>query len=256
MGPGSIAWLASGPTVAASALDLTITDPRPLLERISPEELSTYVGSSPSRPRVKVVEPVAAVDGAAGENGGDSEAVPGSGRAIDGRAQLFGDHVDTDAMIPGEFCHLTHPDEIGSVAFHYVRPDFGERIARGESILVAGEGWGSGSSREHAVWALKYAGVQAIVAKSFAFIHKRNLVNEAVPFVVLTDPEFYERIRDGEPLSISAETGVVRMSGHDYQAESVSNIAFRIQSAGGIVPAVQKHGKDTFNVLTAGAHVG
>jgi aconitate hydratase/homoaconitate hydratase len=158
-------------------------------------------------------------------------------------------------MIPGEFCHLTDSDEIGKVAFHYVRPDFGERLDRGESVVVAGEGWGSGSSREHAVWALKYAGVQAVVAKSFAFIHKRNLVNEAVPYFVLADPDFHAAARDGAGIAISIPEGVVTIAGRQYRAEPVSAIAYRIQSAGGIVPAVQCHGKETFDVLTATAGV-
>ena len=72
----------------------------------------------------------------------------GEGVVVEGRS----DDVSTDAIIPGEFCHLTASDEIGRAAFHYVRPDFGERIGRGETILVAGDGWGSGSSREHAAF--------------------------------------------------------------------------------------------------------
>jgi aconitate hydratase/homoaconitate hydratase len=256
MGPGSIAWLASGPTVAASALDLEITDPRPLLERISPDEFRRHLASPAPLPRVEITEPVVKLDDEGAAGGTDEGMAAGANHVIEGQAQLFGDHVDTDAMIPGEFCHLTDPDEIGKVAFHYVRPDFGERISRGENVLVAGEGWGSGSSREHAVWALKYAGVQAVIARSYAFIHKRNLVNEAVPYFVVTDPGFYEAVRDGAPLSIEAATGVVRVNGRSWQSEPVSRIAFQIQSAGGIVPAVQKHGKETLNVLTAGAHVG
>ncbi len=69
--------------------------------------------------------------------------------------QRFGDAVDTDAIIPGEFCHLTDLEALGEKAFHYVRPEFRERAKGGATIVVAGEGWGSGSSREQAVWALQ-----------------------------------------------------------------------------------------------------
>jgi len=255
MGPGSIAWLASGPTVAASARDLVVTDPRPLIQRIAPEEFRKYL-EPPAPVTVTVTEPEAAVEASFAGNGGGAAESAGEGPVIRGNAQLFGDHVDTDAMIPGEFCHLTDPDEIGGVAFHHVRPDFGDRIARGEDILVAGEGWGSGSSREHAVWALKYAGVKAVIAKSYAFIHKRNLVNEAVPYFVLTDPEFHAAVKDGAPVAIRAAEGVVEAGGREYRAEPASEIALHIQAAGGIVPAVQRHGKDTFDVLTAGSAVG
>jgi aconitate hydratase/homoaconitate hydratase len=256
MGPGSIAWLASAPTVAASALDLTITDPRALLARIPEDEFQSYLPGAKTRPAVTVREP--ATDLREGEIRTASGGAPSTNGAeiLEGRVQRFGDHVDTDAMIPGEFCHLTDPAQIGKVAFHYVRPDFGERLARGETILVAGEGWGSGSSREHAVWALKYAGVKAIIAKSFAFIHKRNLVNEAVPFFTVTDPEFYVHARDGAPIAIRAHDGVIALDGREFKSEPVSEIAHMIQTAGGIVPAVEKHGRETFDVLTAGAAVG
>jgi aconitate hydratase/homoaconitate hydratase len=252
MGPGSIAWLASATTVAASAHDLVITDPRPILARIPREEFARYLERPVSAP-VRITEPEPAVEEtfAAGGGGG---ALRAAGPVIEAKAQLFGDHVDTDAMIPGEFCHLTAPDEIGRVAFHHVRPDFGERLARGERILVAGEGWGSGSSREHAVWALKYAGVVAVLAKSFAFIHRRNLVNEAVPHFVITDPEFHARVRDGMPVRIRAAEGIVELDGREHRTEPSSDIAASIQAAGGIVPAVQRHGQETFDVLTgAGA---
>lgn len=256
MGPGSIAWLASAPTVAASALDLRITDPRVLLERISEEEFQSYLPGAKTRPVVTIREPSADLrDGALRTTAAGVPSANGSA-VLEGRVQRFGDHVDTDAIIPGEFCHLTDPAQIGKVAFHYVRPDFGERLGRGETILVAGEGWGSGSSREHAVWALKYAGVKAIIAKSFAFIHKRNLVNEAVPFFTVTDPEFYERAKDGAAISIRPHDGVITLDGKEYRSEPVSEIAHMIQSSGGIVPAVEKHGKETFDVLTAGAAVG
>ena len=76
---------------------------------------------------------------------------------VRGRIHRFGDHVDTDAIIPGEFCHLTDLDDLGQHCFHHVAPGFRDRVLAGQNIIVAGEGWGSGSSREQAVWALKGA---------------------------------------------------------------------------------------------------
>ncbi len=253
MGAGSIAWLASGPTVAASALGMKVADPRPWLAKVGEDEFRRHLDEPPARPVPEISEPNAEMVaesvhahgvGAAAAKGGDDG-------AIRGKAQLFGDHVDTDAMIPGEFCHLTSADEIGRVAFHYVRPDFGARIARGEDILVAGEGWGSGSSREHAVWALKFAGVKAVIAKSYAFIHKRNLVNEAVRFYVLDDPAFHAAVKDGDALVIGPD-GTVETGGRTFRARAAGGIASRIQGAGGLVPAVQRHGKETFDILMSG----
>ena len=248
MGAGSVAWLASGPTVAASALEMQVADPRPWLAKIGEEEFRKYLDPAPARPAVEIVEPDAHLEEAVAHgNGGDGATGTGED-TIRGKAQVFGDHVDTDAMIPGEFCHLTEPDEIAKVAFHYVRPDFGSRIARGENVIVAGEGWGSGSSREHAVWALKFAGVKAVIAKSYAFIHKRNLVNEAVPFFVLDDAAFHAAVSDGDDIAIAAN-GTVTAGGKQYRARAAGGIASRIQGAGGLVPAVQRHGKETFDVL-------
>jgi len=251
MGAGSIAWLASAPTVAASALEMRIADPRELLSHVSEEDFRRLLPPASSPAAWVITEAVADVEGAAAAEAGEEPAAEAA--AIRGRAQLFGDHVDTDAIIPGEFCHLTASDEIGRAAFHYVRPDFQERVARGETILVAGEGWGSGSSREHAAWALKFAGVAAVVARSFAYIHKRNLVNEAIPFLIVSDDAFHAAVRDGDPLEVHPGRGVVVLAGREYRAEPVSTIARRIQSEGGIVPAVQHHASATFDVLTSAA---
>jgi aconitate hydratase/homoaconitate hydratase len=87
-----------------------------------------------------------------------------------------------------------------------VAPGFADRVQAGAAVVVAGEAWGSGSSREHAVWALKGAGVQAIIARSYAFIHKRNLVNEAVPHLVVDDERFFELAEEGAEIRIEGAT--------------------------------------------------
>src|SRR5207253_8191072 len=146
-------------------------------------------------PEVQGVEPEAHLaQGVAAAASAKDARVQDKQRAalVRSRIQRFGDNVDTDAIIPGQFCHLTALPELGAKAFHFVRPDFVQKAAAGARVVVAGEGWGSGSSREQAVLALKGAGVEAIVAKSYAFIHKRNLVNEALPFLIVHDAGFYE----------------------------------------------------------------
>jgi aconitate hydratase/homoaconitate hydratase len=224
---------------------MRITDPRPLLAELSPAEFASYLKPAGLPPEIHTSEP----ETAAGEAQLAAATPDASAKGvIQGHAQLFGNHVDTDAMIPGEFCHLTEPAAIAAAAFHYVRPDFRARIARGEDICVAGEGWGSGSSREHAAWALKYAGVKAVIAKSVAYIHKRNLVNEAIPFFLIHDEAFHAAVHDGDPISIDASAGVVHLGAREFHAEPVSPIALKIQSAGGVVPAVQKEGKQAFQV--------
>jgi aconitate hydratase/homoaconitate hydratase len=142
-------------------------------------------------------------------------------------------------------------EALGQHAFHHVRPGFAERAARGQNLVVAGEGWGSGSSREHAVWALKGAGIQAVIAKSFAFIHKRNLVNEAVPFLVVRDPDFHAQVKEGTQLRVDLGQGTVEIEdlGLRFSAEPLSPIVRSLSQRGGLVPAVKQSGTQVFAAL-------
>src|SRR6185295_8946172 len=171
--------------------------------------------------------------------------------ALKAQVQRFGDHVDTDAIIPGQFCHLTTLEALGEKCFVFVRPEFVGRVRDGRTIVVAGEGWGSGSSREQAVWALQGAGVRAVIAKSYAFIHKRNLVNEALPFLVITDGEFYELCREGDELEVDLGGTVLHVaSGRRFSAQRPSALVSALVHEGGLVPAVKRHGQSVFSTLT------
>jgi len=251
MGEGSLAWLASGATVAASALGMRVADSRPLLDRVDRDRLSAILlrprGAAPVE--ITIDEPQVQV---AAQHGGEQHAAAAGG-TIRARIQRFGDAVDTDAIIPGEFCHLTDLQALGEKCFHYVRPAFYERAKTGATIVVAGEGWGSGSSREHAVWALQGAGIQAIIARSYGFIHKRNLVNEALPYLVIRDEAFYELAQEGAELEIDLASGTVRHlpTGRTFQAQVPSPMIQALTAAGGLVPAIQRHGTEVFAALTA-----
>jgi aconitate hydratase/homoaconitate hydratase len=258
MGEGSLAYLASAATVAASSLAMVVTDPRPLLERVDRARYARLLGRDGGRmPEVRVpsevepvepvVEVVAPAVAAAGRAGAAARA------PMVGRVQRFGDAVDTDAIIPGEFCHLTALEELGQKAFIFVKPDFGDRVRAGQDIIVAGEGWGSGSSREHAVWALLGAGVRAVIAKSFAFIHKRNLVNDALPFLIVDDPRFYERAQDGAEIGIDFARGEVQVGGETYRARGATPMIQALTRAGGLVPAILRYGEKVFTTLAEGA---
>ena len=251
MGEGSLAWLASAATVAASALGMAVADPRPLLERVDRDRLARILGRQENRslPEITTVEPTMHVEAHAAA----AKETHASSQVVRGRAQRFGDSVDTDAIIPGEFCHLTKLEELGDKAFYYVRPEFRERAREGANIIVAGEGWGSGSSREMAVWALQGVGIQAVIAKSYAFIHKRNLVNEALPYLVVIDPAFYALAMEGSELEVDLARGIVRdvATGREFQAQMPSPMIQALTAEGGLVAAVQRHGKEVFSVLTA-----
>lgn len=252
MGEGSLAWLASAATVAASALELELADPRPLLARVDPERLERILGRERRRPLPEVREDQPRV--AVGAARGGEPAAAGRAAVVRGQVQRFGDAVDTDAIIPGEFCHLKTVAELGERCFHHVRPEFVERARGGATVVVGGEGWGTGSSREQAVWALQGAGVAAVVAKSYAFIHKRNLVNEALPFLVVRDEAFYALAAEGRELEVDLARGEVRdvESGRTFRAEPATAMVRALQSEGGLVPAVQRHGPAVFDRITGG----
>jgi len=255
MGEGSLAYLASAATVAASALSLRVSDPRPLLAEVDRERFAALLGRGRNMrvPEVRITEPEVAVEApaAAGARAGDDVGAS----VIRAKVQRFGDSVDTDAIIPGDFCHLTDLQEIGSKCFHFVRPEFVSRSRdEGRTIVVAGEGWGSGSSREHAVWALKGAGIRCVIAKSYAFIHKRNLVNEALPYLVVRDEAFYALANEGVEIAVDLAMGVVTIpsTGQSFAAEPLAQVVQSLGREGGLVPAIQRHGAKVFSVLSAG----
>ena len=250
MGQGSFAWLASAATVAASSVEMKIADPRSYLGQIDQQRYERLLFRDSKRPlpEVRSVEPTVAVvaSAAAASQGGAVQ-----GKQVQGRVQRFGDAVDTDAIIPGAFCHLTQLEELGQKAFHYVRPEFFTLAQAGRNVLVAGEGWGSGSSREQAVWALIGAGITAVIARSYAFIHKRNLVNEALSYLVVKDPAFYELAQEDTAVSIDFKAGTVSVAGKTFSAEVPSAIVQALAREGGLVPAIKRHGKQVFEALSS-----
>ncbi len=253
MGEGSLAWLSSAATVAASAGSMTLTDPRALLARVDQARYRKLLGRDREErvPEIVISEPsIAERDGVrVHESGREGDSDRG---LVRGRAQKFGDSVDTDAIIPGEFCHLTKLEDLGAKCFHLVRPDFATKVAAGANVVVAGEGWGSGSSREQAVLALKGAGVQVVIARSYAFIHKRNLVNEAVAFLQVNDAAFAAITNEGDEISVDLAKGVVThvSSGKTFAAVAPSPVVRALQREGGLVPAVKRHGAKVFAELT------
>jgi aconitate hydratase/homoaconitate hydratase len=250
MGEGSLAYLASAATVAASAVDLKLADPRALLAQVDPARFDRLLHRDRSKPMpaYAVREPTLEIEAPAQPHAAAAQA---SERVLRARVQRFGDHVDTDAIIPGQFCHLTVLSEVGAKAFAFVRPEFPARAAAGRTFVVAGEAWGSGSSREHAVWALLGAGITCVIAKSYAFIHKRNLVNEALPYLVVKDEAFYALAQEDAELSVELAQGTVThvASGTVFQAEQPSAIVQALQREGGLVPAIKRHGKQVFEQL-------
>ena len=249
MGAGSLAWLSSASTAAASSISMTVQDPRPWLDKVDQDRLNRILERDLLRDVELIISQPIPIEEPKGAQQTTVSSEAQDGRLI-AQVQIFGDHIDTDAIIPGEFCHLTDLDELGARCFHYVSPGFSDRVQQGASIIVAGEGWGSGSSREHAVWALKGAGVSLIIARSYAFIHKRNLVNEALPYLQIDEDAFFEAVSEGDEVNVDLSSGEVWVGAQKFSATPPTTMVRKLGEAGGIVPAIRAYGEHVFAHLT------
>ncbi len=156
-----------------------------------------------------------------------------------GRAHKFGDNIDTDIIIPARYLVTTDPAELAKHCMEAIAPDFPQRVQRGD-IIVAGENFGCGSSREHAPLAIKGLGISCVIAKSFARIFYRNAFNIGLP--VLECPQAVEDIREGDELEVNLETGTIhnRTTGKTYQAMPIPPFMRQILEAGGLISYVQR----------------
>ncbi len=150
-----------------------------------------------------------------------------------GRAWKFGDDVDTDAVIPGRYLVINDPKELAQHLFEGIRPEMAAGVRSGD-IVVAGENFGCGSSREHAPLALKGAGISAVVAKSFARIFFRNAINIGLPLFICSE---VESIEDGDSLEIDMAGGLIHnlSRGETYKTTPLPLFLQEIVEAGGLV---------------------
>ena len=165
---------------------------------------------------------------------------------IKGPILKYGDHIDTDAIIPARYLSTSDPEELARHCMEDIDPDFPKRVQRG-CIVVAGQNFGGGSSREHAPIALKAAGVACVVAAGFARIFFRNAVNTGLP--ILECPEAAEKARDGDTFEVDFASGVVRdlTQAVAFQAAAFPPFVEEIIRAGGLVEAVRKKMKPPKN---------
>jgi 3-isopropylmalate/(R)-2-methylmalate dehydratase small subunit len=127
-----------------------------------------------------------------------------------GKCWKFGDHVDTDRIIPARYLNVSDAAELAKHCMEDAAPDFPRKVRRGD-IIVAGENFGCGSSREHAPLCIKEAGVACVIAKSFARIFFRNAINIGLP--ILECPQAVEAISEGDEIEVDLAAGKVRHLG-------------------------------------------
>ena len=150
---------------------------------------------------------------------------------IKGKVWNFGDNIDTDVIIPGRYLRTFNPQDLADHVLEGERPDFTKNVQKGD-IIVADENFGCGSSREQAPVAIKTAGVDAIIAKSFARIFYRNAVNIGLP-VIVSDID----AKDGDIISIDLSEGQIvnETTGESATFEPFKEFMLEILEDGGLV---------------------
>src|SRR5919202_1476257 len=156
------------------------------------------------------------------------------------RVWKFGDDPDTDQILPGRYApFMTGQDKFHAYAFHDARPEFATSVRRGD-VLVGGENFGCGSSREYAIAALKVHGIGAVVAKSFARIFFRNCVNLGIP--VLESADAWSLVQDGDEVTLDLAGGALALPRGASTLRPLPPFAPDILSAGGAVASHREHG--------------
>ncbi len=152
------------------------------------------------------------------------------------------DHINTDEIIPARYLNTDDEAELAKRCLEDLDKDFINKAQPGD-VIVAGEDFGCGSSREHAVWAIRGAGVQTVIAKSFARIFYRNAINNG--FYVIESPDALEKINNGDELEIDYKAGLIKnkTSGIDIGFNPLPEFALEIINAGGLLEHITKKHK-------------
>jgi len=155
-----------------------------------------------------------------------------------GKAYKYGDNVDTDVIIPARYLNTSDPEELAKHAMEDIDAEFAKTVQPGD-VIVAGSNFGSGSSREHAPLALKTAGVEAVIAPSFARIFYRNSFN--IGFPILESKEAAEAIEAGDEIQIDFTSGIItnKTKNETYKAEPLPEFMRGLIESGGLVEYVK-----------------
>ena len=151
-----------------------------------------------------------------------------------GKVVKYGDNVDTDVIIPARYLNIADRAELATHCTEDMDNGFVKKVRRGD-IMVGGENFGCGSSREHAPMVIKESGIDCVIAKSFARIFYRNAINIGLP--IMECPEASEGISAGDEVSVDFDSGVItnETTGRTFQAQPFPDFIKEIMAAGGLV---------------------
>lgn len=166
-----------------------------------------------------------------------------------GRAFVFGDDVDTDLIYHNKYLAETDPAQMPQYSFEYYpgHENFAKEVKPGD-FVVAGKNFGCGSSREHAVYCLQYAGVPCVLAETCSRIYYRNAINNGYPVLFvkgLSDAIKSGKIKNGDTLEVDLAAGSVRdtVTGEEFHGDAVSDLEHEIMEAGGLFGYMKKQAK-------------
>ncbi len=160
-----------------------------------------------------------------------------------GKVFKYGDHVDTDVIIPARYLNTTDPKELASHCMEDMDQDFAKNVKSGD-IMVAGINFGCGSSREHAPISIKASGIKCVIAKTFARIFFRNAINIGLP--ILECEAAAEDIANGDEVNVNFETGVIKniTTGKTYQGQPFPPFLQELISADGLISYIAQQKKE------------
>jgi 3-isopropylmalate/(R)-2-methylmalate dehydratase small subunit len=152
-----------------------------------------------------------------------------------GKVWKFGNDIDTDIIIPGRYLVLRDEKDLAEHVMEGIDSNFSKKVGKGD-IIVAGNNFGCGSSREHAPIALKGAGISAVVAESFARIFYRNSINVGLPLIEAKG--IYDNVSEGEMIDIDVEKGILKNmnTGKEIKIQELPEFMRGILQQGGLIP--------------------
>ena len=168
------------------------------------------------------------------------------GMKFKGKIWKFGDNLDTDAIIPARYLTTSDPEILAAHCMEDADPEFVKKIMIGD-IIVAGENFGCGSSREHAPIAIKAAGIACVIAGSFARIFYRNAFNMGLP--IFESRELRDRVADGDEIEVDGDGGLITIIGDErtLRIEPIPPFMQELIRDGGLMQHIAKkknHGKE------------
>lgn len=151
-----------------------------------------------------------------------------------GQAWVYGDNVDTDVIIPARYLNTSDAKELAKYCMEDIDTTFAKEVKQGD-IMIAGENFGCGSSREHAPISIKESGINVVIAKSFARIFFRNAINIGLP--ILENQDLPDEVSKGDTIEVDLNNGIVKnlTTGKEYKTPAYSGSIQELIEVGGLV---------------------